>query len=73
MRKIDLEKYQSYFIVNTLYFIYFYFVFSSRSKSKGKHVSNGHGSPTVKEKSPSSSPKNDITLNEEKTANIKVS
>nr|BAH71308.1 ACYPI001601 [Acyrthosiphon pisum] len=38
----------------------------SRSKSKGKLVSNGHTSPTKKEKSRSCSPKNDITSTEEK-------
>jgi len=52
--------------------MYFY-VISSRSKSKGKLVSNGHTSPTKKEKSRSCSPKNDVTLTEEKTTNPKTS
>jgi len=50
------------------------YVISSRSKSKGKLVSNGHSSPTKtkKEKSRSCSPKNDVTISEEKT-NLKNS
>jgi len=52
--------------------MYFY-VISSRSKSKGKLVSNGHTSPTNREKSRSCSPKNDVTLTEEKATNPKNS
>lgn len=50
-----------------------FYVFSSRSRSKGKLVSNGHNSPTKKEKSLSCSPKNNETLIEEKTINSKSS
>jgi len=48
------------------------YVISSRSKSKGKHVSNGHSSPSIKEKSRSCSPR-DVTLIDEKTTNSKSS
>jgi len=50
-----------------------FYVISSRSKSKGKLVSNGHTSPTKREKSRSSSPKNDVNLTEEKKTNSKNS
>lgn len=49
------------------------YVISSRSKSKGKLVSNGHSSPTKKEKSRSCSPKTEVTVTEEKTTNSKSS
>jgi len=45
----------------------------SRSKSKGKLVSNGHGSPNRKEESRSCSPKNDVSVNEDKLNNSKNS
>lgn len=55
------------------FYIFIWFIFSSRSKSKGKLVSNGHSSPNRKEESRSCSPKNDITVNEEKINNLKNS
>lgn len=54
-----------------IYSLRILFLFSSRSRSKGKLVSNGHGSPTKKEKSHSCSPKNDII--DESASNSKTS